>query len=128
MRKVFQTIKKLSQLPDWLNWLLSVVEPLLVLGIGGMLCYIAYRFVFIPEQRPQDSQLLSFIKAVSDNWKAGLILLLVLFYRTIRVFLEQVEKGPLGMERRKPLQTQEPEQLANPVQPGTHQQENKSPE
>ena len=116
MRKLVRALEKLSQLPEWLNWLLSVVEPLLVLGIAGSIGYVAYGLVFAPGQPFRNCELLKFIRAVSENWKAGLILLLVLFYRTVRVFLEQIEKGPLGMERKRPLQAQKPEQEANPQQ------------
>lgn len=110
------SVKVLSDLPVWLNWLLSVVEPLIVLGITALIGYVAYRLVFVTDETGKNCELLKTIQVVSENWKASLILLLVLFYRTVRVFLEQIEKGPLGMERKKPLQMQEPEQEANPAQ------------
>jgi hypothetical protein len=115
MRKLVQVLERLSGLPDWLNWLLSVVEPLLVLGITASVGYVGYRLVFVPSQPSRTAELLKFIQTVGENWKAAVILLLILFYRTVRVFLEQIEKGPLGMERRRPLQVQEPEEEANPT-------------
>jgi hypothetical protein len=40
--------------------------------------------------------------ALNTNWKLGLVLLIPLFYRTVRVILERMEEGPLGTKFPKP--------------------------
>ena len=52
------------------------------------------------------------LKLLSNNWKAGVLLLVPLFYRTIRAFLERVEEVA-GMKARQP---QEQESRPNPEQ------------
>jgi hypothetical protein len=86
-------LSKLSRLPHWLNWLLSVVEPLVVLVITALVLYSAYWLVFGAGQDPHRIRLLELMRAVSDDWKAAVVLLLLLFYRTVRVFLEQAEEA-----------------------------------
>jgi hypothetical protein len=41
-------LTKLSRLPDWLDWLLSVIEPLVVLAITVVIFYTGYCLVFLP--------------------------------------------------------------------------------
>jgi len=93
-----RTLKALSQLPDWLNWLLSVVEPLVVLAIAFLLGYSVYMSIW--DQGGQQTKLIQLMKVVNDNWKAALILFVILFYRTVRVFLEQAEEGPWGFKKK----------------------------
>lgn len=38
---------------------------------------------------------------VDAHWKIGLALLIPLFYRTIRQFMEEMEEAPLGFRRKK---------------------------
>jgi hypothetical protein len=85
-----KVLAKLARLPEWLNWLLSVVEPLLVFGIIWLIGYGV--ILLFSASESQHAQIVTIIKVLNDNWKAGLILLLVLFYRTIRIFLEQAEQ------------------------------------
>jgi len=98
LRLLSSILGKLTQLPDWLDWLLSVVEPAVVLAVTSVILYIVYWLVFGPEQDPRQARFRELIKGVSDNWKAGLVLLIILFYRTIRIFLEQAEEA-LGVKR-----------------------------
>jgi len=86
-------LTKLSRLPDWLDWLLSVVEPVVVLAITIVIFYTGYCLVFGPEQSGHLARFKDLMKEVNDNWKAGLLLLVLLFYRTIRIFLEQAEEA-----------------------------------
>lgn len=109
-------LTKLSRLPDWLNWLLSVVEPLVVLAIAALVFYSAYWLVFGSEQDQHRTRLMALMKGINDDWKAALLLLLLLFYRTVRVFLEQAEEA-FGVRKRKPLPG-EPQREANP--PASH--------
>ncbi len=46
------------------------------------------------------------LKMLNDNWKIGLLILVPLFYRTIRMFLERVRK-PFGMEVQEPDDVEE---------------------
>ena len=102
---VLALLARLARLPEWLDWVLAVVEPLIVLGITGCIGYVLYWQVFSGESAQQlhpHAYLATTMKQLSDNWKAGVILLVVLFYRTIRTFLEQADEA-LGVKRRKPL-------------------------
>ena len=46
------------------------------------------------------------IGALNVNWKIGLLVLIPLFYRTIREILERLEEGPLGTKFKPKLKTQ----------------------
>lgn len=89
-----------------LDWLVGVVERLLVLGLSFVVFYFGYHMVrgnSIPDQ-------LAVLKFFADNWKIGIIVLVVLFYGTVRVFLEQVQEV-WGMKRPLPLVTDKPEPM-----------------
>jgi hypothetical protein len=53
----------------------------------------------------------SALKMLNENWKVGLLILVPLFYRTIRMFLERVRKA-FGME----VQPEEIVEKPNPPQ------------
>jgi hypothetical protein len=93
LRRLVGTLSKLSRLPDWVDWLLSLVEPLVVLSIAAASFYIGYYLVVSPENGPRQAQYRQLIKEINDNWKAGILLLILLFYRTVRTFLEQAEEA-----------------------------------
>jgi hypothetical protein len=50
----------------------------------------------------QKSRLAGAVNGINLNWKIGLLLLIPLFYRTIRDVLERMEEGPLGTKFPKP--------------------------
>jgi hypothetical protein len=52
------------------------------------------------DRQTRETRLLALARGLSDNWKIGLLLILVLFYRTIRTFLEQAEEA-WGVKRRR---------------------------
>jgi hypothetical protein len=82
---------------------LKVCEVLLVLFLTvALLGFIAYQVVWISTQCPQERTKSTLIM-LNENWKVGLLLLVPLFYRTVRMFLERVRKF-LGMETRDPEQ------------------------
>ena len=116
MRWTIAQLKKLAPLPEWLNWCLAVVEPLVVLAIATVILYLGYGAVFQPQGNAMGPSLKELIEEVNDNWKAGVLLLIVLFYRTVRTFLEQAEEA-LGVKRKlqrlRPVG--EPEQGTTPV-------------
>jgi hypothetical protein len=95
----------LAQIADFFNSLHSVAEPLVVLGMTLLVSYVAYRLAFASDQAHQ-AHSMELVKGLNDNWKAALILLVVLFYRTVRMFLEQAEEA-FGVKRRLPGEPRE---------------------
>jgi len=95
----------LAQLPDWLNWILAVVEPLVVLAVTFTIGYTCYWMFFAVDQT-RGYVLAENIKELNTGWRAGALLVIVLFYRTARTFLEQAEEA-WGVKKKKPLQGQE---------------------
>jgi hypothetical protein len=94
---------------DWLAWLeersdtyLTVAELFVVLALAISITVLAILtliwIVKTPCLQVQQDRLITVLKTLSDNWKAVLILLVPLFYRTIRKFIARIRKGPLGME------------------------------
>jgi len=98
-------------LPDWLNWLLSVCEPLIALAIASFAFYAGW-IVLSPSHSDSQARLIQTLRALNDNWKAVLLLLVPLFYRTVRTFLEQAEEA-FSIKRKKPL-SGEPQEESNP--------------
>lgn len=89
-----------------LDWVVSVVERLLVLGLSSVVFYFLFKLArgsSMPEQ-------LAVLKFFADNWKIGIIVLVVLFYGTVRIFLEQVQEV-WGMKRPLPLLADKPEPM-----------------
>jgi len=74
--------------------------------------YSAYWLVFGHDGSSQQARLTQLMKLMNDDWKAALILLVLLFYRTIRIFLEQAEEA-WGVKRKRPI-IGEPEENPNP--------------
>lgn len=101
LRWLLSTLRKILQLPDWLNWLLSVIEPLVVLAIAFVILYIGYCTVFRPASQ-QQAWFKELLEEFNNNWKAGVLILIVLFYRTVRTFLEQAEEA-FTVKRKTPL-------------------------
>src|ERR1700729_2628520 len=66
----------------------------------------------IREQRMTDV-----LQSLGDNWKAVLILLIPLFYRTTRRFISRMTKGPFGVEapaEEEPTKPNVPSMQPNP--------------
>jgi 1,4-dihydroxy-2-naphthoate octaprenyltransferase len=91
-----------------LDWIVSVAERLIVLGVGGAACYLGYRFVF-GKASPSDSSLVS---NLSQHWQILALLAIPLFYQTIRKFLEQAEEA-WGIKKKRELEG-DTEQKPNP--------------
>ena len=85
-----QCAKVLELIPKTLNWLLSVIEPLIALAIGFLFLYATLCLVLGSYQKL--AILSSVLTAVNDNWKAALALLIPLFYRPVRLVLEQLAR------------------------------------
>jgi hypothetical protein len=89
-----------------LDWLVSVAERLLVLGMTVSI----FRFGYEVVRGSSTTEQLSILRFLADNWKIGIIVLIVLFYGTVRIFLEQVQEV-WGMKRPLPLVTDPPEPI-----------------
>jgi hypothetical protein len=88
-----------------LDWLVSVAERVVALGIACVIFYTGLLLVSGVKAVPKPSNIqttmprlaaVEILTAVSENWKALLILVIPLFYRTIRGFVERMEEGPFG--------------------------------
>lgn len=78
-----------------LDWLVEVAERTTALAVAVLVGYLSFHFLF-GKATPSDVQ---FVSAIGAHWQALLILLIPLFYRTIRTFLQEVEEA-YGMKRR----------------------------
>ena len=76
-----------------LNTIYRVVEALTVMGVFGMVAYLLTALVFHDTASPQYFHALSLVQTVNDNWKAFLLLAVLLFFRTVRSFFERVEEA-----------------------------------
>jgi hypothetical protein len=98
--------KKSRDLLAWLeersDTFLTVAELSVVLALAVSLTILAIlTLIWIVKTgslQTQQDRLTTILKTLSDNWKAVLILLVPLFYRTIRKFIARIKKGPWGME------------------------------
>jgi hypothetical protein len=115
MGKIQNAVRRLANLPDWLNWLLLVVEPSVVLVIALALGYATYRLLFGQQPAGEEQTRFFFlIREVNDNWKAAVLLLILLFYRTVRDFLQRAEKA-FGIEApRAPVMVSTPQKMPPP--------------
>jgi hypothetical protein len=93
-----------------LDWVVGVVERLVVLAIAFVAFYVGW-FALHGDKQKSDA-LVQMLKALSDNWKGLLLLLIPLFYRTVRTFLERakkflgIEAEPADQEKRAPVPNQ----------------------
>lgn len=72
-----------------LDWFVAVAERLLVLSLAGLIFYFGYLILFGKVRQVNEYAL----KEIAGNWKAALVVLLIpLFYRTVRMFLEKARK------------------------------------
>jgi hypothetical protein len=81
---------------------LQTTEVVLVLLVSCAIAIgVIFTFVWILHTRSlqiQQDRIRTTLKMLDDNWKASLIILLPLFYRTFRRFLARVTKLPGGVE------------------------------
>ena len=90
-----------------LDWSVRVAERLTALGVTALVFWFGSRFVLGRDIKAQETVL----EKLSVNWKALLILVIPLFYHTIRTFLEEVREFA-GMKREKlsPVGEADPEE------------------
>jgi hypothetical protein len=79
-----------------LDWLVSVAERLIVLGLSGLVFHFGYH-VWRGTLSADESKILPLL---GQNWKIIFVLMVPLFYQTIRTFLEEVQEF-WGMTRPK---------------------------
>lgn len=78
-----------------LDWLTRVVERAVVLAIAFAVFYFFWHIIHGNQSQVSSAE--HALEVCSQNWKGLLILLVPLFYRTIRTFLEKVRRA-WGME------------------------------
>lgn len=92
----------LARLEERSDTYLTVAELFVVLALAISLAILAlFTLIWIVKTwslQVQQDRLTTVLKTISDDWKAVLILLVPLFYRTIRKFIARIRKGPLGVE------------------------------
>lgn len=99
-----------------LDWFVKVAERLMVLGIMYVVFYFGHLFYRGSLSKEQNNA----IEFAAQNWKIVFILLVPLFYLTVRTFLEEVQVAA-GMTRAKkaleppPSSAPPPPNLPNPV-------------
>jgi len=79
-----------------LDWLVTVAERLLVLGVALVVFYFGYHLSRGSLTDGQNKAL----ALVGQSWRAVFILMIPLFYQTVRLFLEEVQEI-WGMKRPK---------------------------
>jgi hypothetical protein len=83
------------KLEPWLDRSLKCGEVAMVLLIALIViaatCYQTF-WIVAGDATERQYRLANSLKMLNENWKVGLILLIPLFYRTIRTFLERVEE------------------------------------
>src|SRR5690349_17941195 len=86
---ILLALRQVASLPRLLDWLISVAERLVVLLLFGVAVFIGYRLV-TGTATDHEKKL---VTSSGENWKTFLLLLLPLFYLTVRKFLEEVQEA-----------------------------------
>ena len=95
-------------LDHWLDGLLKIGESLTVITIAiAVLSTITYELIwnFLCDPAVRQSRITGTLRTLNEDWKAGLILIVPLFYRTIKSFLERVEEFAGAKAPRAPKAT-----------------------
>jgi hypothetical protein len=97
-----------DKVEPWFDRVLECVEVLMVLALGaGILTATLFEVIWTFHGDPcgRHLHLEAALKTLNENWKAGLLLIVPLFYRTVRGFLERVEEFAGAKAPRKPKST-----------------------
>lgn len=78
---------------DFTTWLLAVSENLLTIFIAY--CVVKATWYLMLKDGPSIE---TAVTRIENHWKGALILIVPLFFRTVREVLSKVKKLPLGME------------------------------
>lgn len=94
-----------KDLLSWADGWLKRLEVLTVIGIvvcaGLALCYEIFWIVTGGSWVDAHARFRDALTQADTHWKLGFALLIPLFYRTIRKFMEEMEEAPLGFKRPK---------------------------
>ncbi len=93
--------KKLTKSEKFLNCLELISVSLIALSIWLGAAFAGFWILFGSGEN-QKKRLSAALNNVNINWKIGLLLLIPLFYRTVREILSRIEEGPLGTKFPKP--------------------------
>jgi len=111
---------------------LKISEAVVVITITSVLILFVVREVlwvwFACDAAIREQRIEAALKMLNENWKVGLLILVPLFYRTIRMFLERVRKA-FGMEVQEPEEIEEkpnPPESAPTAAPATQKPEQKA--
>jgi hypothetical protein len=94
-----------DKVEPWLDRILECLEVAMVLVLAaGILVATGYETIWIFHGDPlgRQARLAAALRGLNENWKALLLLLIPLFYRTIKGFLERVEEFAGAKARRNP--------------------------
>jgi hypothetical protein len=97
-----------DQVQPILDTILRCLEAVTVLFLAlAILGAIGYEtcWIFFGDPPVRQARLALAMKGLNENWKVGLILVVPLFYRTIRGFLERLEEFGGAKAPRKPTST-----------------------
>jgi hypothetical protein len=94
-----------------------IVEGGLVIILFIVACYAGYWIVFGDTTNPRHVRMMALIPIVSEYWKAFLVLLIPLFFRTVRTFVEEVQEFA-GAKRKSSLPGPGSEAKNPPTAPG----------
>jgi TRAP-type C4-dicarboxylate transport system permease large subunit len=95
-RSLGRTTQTIAKLPNLLDWVLRVAERLLVIGLICAAFSFGYQLFWGAVPKAE----LDVVTLVAQNWKAVLLLLIPLFYFTVRTFLDEVVEA-FGMKRQR---------------------------
>lgn len=112
-----------DKVEPWLDRVLECLEVAMVLVLAaGILVATGYEIIWIFNGDPltRQARLAAALRTLNENWKALLLLLIPLFYQTIRGFLERVEefagaKAPRTPKSTSPEKPNPPEQTPKKV-------------
>jgi hypothetical protein len=98
-----------NAIPDWLSYILSILELLIVIALAGLLGVAVYGLLSGHGQE----RFTGLMKTIHENWRAALVLLIPLFYRPVRTFLENIEEA--GSFKRAKIFPESKQEQTNPA-------------
>lgn len=97
-----ETPGKLEQFIAWagpINLLvLKALETVTLLGVFAASCYGGFALACADVHGPRYARMIDLVHLFGENWKALLLILLPLFYRSTRTFVDEVQEV-FGMKR-----------------------------
>ncbi len=98
------------------RFVFSLIEGLTVLGVFALSARIGWVLGFGETKSVAYMQAEQLVRLVDSSWKAFFILAVLLFFRPIRTFLDEVQVA-WGMSRQKALQPPPQDEANPPAQP-----------